>query len=175
MKIKNPFSGQPAKRSTQEFKLHVAVVEHLRSAFPSVLFTHPAQKAKDAQEGHFNKLLGVRKGVPDLILWWTTNQHFTYPDQHNGQGEFYYEYAGCGAIELKSSKGKQSGYQANFEEIFKQLGGKHAYCRSVQEVHDTLVSWGCEAKHGVLKEPELRSQQEKFKDSYDFFAFDPRN
>lgn len=156
----NLFSGKPAKRSTQEFRLQCAVVEHLRSAFPQVLFTHPAQKAKDAQEGHFNKMLGVRKGVPDLLLWWN-KENLGYPRIM------------AAAIELKSGAGKQSGYQANFEEIFTRIGGKHAYCRSVQEAHDALISWGCEAKHGAIREPDLRSQQEKFSDAYDLY--DPRN
>lgn len=150
----NPFTNAPAKRSTAEFRLHVAVVEHLNSCFPSVLFTHPAQKAKDGQEGYFNKLMGVRKGVPDLLLWWEWSPNTV---------------TRCGAIELKSTTGKPSGWQANFEVIFKALGGKHAYCRSVKEVHDVLVSWGCTPKYSWTKEPDIRSQQQKFSDSFEMF------
>lgn len=141
-------------RSTQEFRLQVAVVEHLRSAFPEVLFTHPSQKAKDKREGMFNKMLGVRAGTPDLLLWYNT------------------EWTGCleaGGIELKSPEGRRTPKQGTFELLFKRVGGKHAYCRSVQEVHDTLVSWGVTPVHSAVKEPDTMTQQQKFSQAYEAY------
>lgn len=140
-------------RNNAEFKLQIAVVEHLRSAFPHVLFTHPAQKAKDKREGHFNKMLGVLAGTPDILCWW-----------HD-------EIRGCisGSVELKSPTGRRSPKQGTFELLFTRMGGKHAYCRSIKEVHDTLVSWGIEPWHGASEEPDVRTTEQKFKDVYEMY------
>lgn len=144
------------KRNNEEFKIHVAAVEHIRTAFPQVLFTHPAQKAKDKREGHFNKMLGVKAGVPDLLFYW---EHSLFP----------FSTIGAGAIELKSSIGRRTPKQGTFESIFKRIGGKHAYCKSVREVHDTLVSWGIKPAHNAVVEPDVRTVDQKYKDSYDFY------
>lgn len=154
----NPFTGKPAKRSTIEFKLHVAVVEHLNSCFPGVLFTHAANETRSSADAYWNKLKGVRKGTPDLLFWWRYCLEGTC-----------YNLPRFGAIELKSPTGKPDGHQAAFEVMFRQRGGDHAYCRSVKEVHDTLVSWGCKAKYSWTKEPDIRSQQEKFSDAFEMY------
>lgn len=151
-----PLGLQNMKRNNEEFKIHVAAVEHIRTAFPHVLFTHPAQKAKDKREGHFNKMMGVKAGVPDLLFWWSTNH-----------GPIVY--ISCGAIELKSSTGRRSSKQGTFEYIFTRMGGRHAYCRSVREVHDALVSWGIKPAHNAVVEPDVRTIEQKYKDSYDFY------
>jgi hypothetical protein len=141
------------ERRKEEFKLQVAVVKHLRTAFPQLLFTHPAQKAKDKQEGYFNKMLGVRAGTPDLLLWWES-----------------VGLCRSGAIELKAKDGVASDRQEVFESMFVAMGGKHAYCTSVKGVHDTLLGWGLKPMHGVAFEPDLRTDQEKRTDAFNFYA-----
>ncbi len=171
----NPFKDTPQKRSTAEFRLHIAVVEHLRSAFPSVLFTHPANETRSKADAYWNKVKGARKGTPDLLLWWCNSNPLPGVTLKSiiisDSGRSITVPIICaGAIELKSAKGKHSGWQANFDVIFTEMGGKFAYCRSVREVHDILVSWGCTPKHNAIKEPDLRSDQQKFSDVYDFYA-----
>lgn len=155
----NPFNvDEKLGRNQAEFKLQLAVVEHLKSAFPCLLWTHVPNKGGSAKDGFFKKAMGVRPGVADLIFWWSQHQHFSNTNLIK-----------CGAIELKASKGKQSSDQNKFASSFVHVGGKYAVCKSVREVHEALKSWGLTAKHEHCIEPDTRSKQQKFSDAFDAF------
>lgn len=140
-----------ATRNQQEYRLHVKVVKHLKECFPSVLFTHPANRPSSKQHGFFLKEMGVRAGVPDLLLWWES---------------------GSGAIELKAPQGVASIGQKTFAFHFKHLGNKHAYCKSVEQVHKTLLGWGIKPKYDctIFDEPDQRSKADKFHQAYNMYA-----
>ncbi len=139
----------PKQRKYDEQKLHIAVVEHLRTAFPDILFTHPANQARSPQEGAKLKRMGVRAGVADLLLWWHPN--------------------GYGAIELKARAGTESLPQKTFGFLFTRIGGKYAVCKSVGEVHKILIGWGAKPVHNAVKEPDLQTQEQKFERAIDFY------
>ncbi len=132
-------------RDQKEYRLHVAVVEHLHSAFPQVLFLHPANRPSgDTEESRkanafFNKKMGVKAGAADLLLWWSHTMQ-PYSTQ-------------CGAIELKGD-GPQSSKQKTFEFSFTRIGGRYAVCKSVAQVHKALIGWGIKSLHNGIKEPK---------------------
>lgn len=148
----NPFKDEELKRQQIEYRIQVAVVKHLDSAFPSLLYTHVPNRSSDAADGFFKKQMGVRPGVADLICWWPSNGHLE-----------------CGAIELKAHKGRWGGEQNKFASSFTYIGGRYALCKSVKEAHDALCGWGVVPAHYAIVEPDLRGEQQKFADSFDFF------
>jgi hypothetical protein len=133
-----------------EYKIHVAIAKHIESAFPQVIFTH-AGKAKDETHAHFLSEMGYKAGTPDLLLFWSQTE---LKDCVLTKVE---KFAG---IEVKANT-KQSSPQKTFEYLFVRAGGLYAVCHSVKEAHDTLVAWGCEAKHKGIKEPNLQTDAEK--------------
>ncbi len=161
--IENPFTeDEEIGRNQSEYKLQLAVVKHLTSAFPGLLYTHAANRPSGAADGYFKKLMGLRAGTPDLLFWWST-PYYEYnvsPPTHKIH---------CGAIELKTSTGKVSNDQNRFASSFTHIGGKFAVCRTVQGVHDALLGWGIVPTHHAILEPDLRSKQKKKVDSFDWF------
>lgn len=147
----NPFSDDnELKRNQLEYRLQVAVVKHLQTTFPSLLWTHCPNRPADAQDGFFKKMMGVRPGVSDLLFWYS---------------------GGFAAIELKASKGRWGNDQNRFASSFTAIGGKFKLCKSVQEVHDALVSWGIVPASSAVTEPDLRSLNQKHSDSFNFYAW----
>lgn len=115
--------------------------------FPDLLWTSVASESRGESQGAKYKLLGVKRGVPDMLIW------------HKGI---------AGAIELKSPTGKQSPHQHDFECKLTRLGHKYAICRHVWEVRDTLVCWGLECKNTNCIEP-APSLEKRMKAARDFF------
>jgi hypothetical protein len=150
--VQNPFDNADSTYNQQEFKLQLAVVKHLASAFPHLLYTHVANRPANAKDGYFKKLMGVRPGVADLLFWWKTN---------NGMK--------CGAIELKIGDNKQSNDQSRFASAFVHQGGFYAVCKSVSDIHNTLMDWGIPARHHQCIEADDRSKQQKNYQSFEFF------
>ncbi len=109
-------------------------------------------------------MMGVKAGVADLLFWWDK--------WDKGKDTPFGVCIDSGAIELKAPQGRRSPKQGSFEKSFISIGGKHAYCKSVKEVHETLISWGVEPVKpcGIFEEPDYRTQQEKFQDGYDWMA-----
>jgi len=147
-------------RNHAETKLTIAVADYLRGEirkgrqvirvgvpFVGLLWGMVANEGRSAQEGAKFQRMGVRAGMPDIILW------------HKNL---------AGAIELKSETGKQSSYQRDFEIKFTALGGKYAICRSVQQVRDTLISWGLDCKNTHCIEP-IESLEKRMQAARDFY------
>jgi len=160
--------GKPRKKMQQEeYKLHVDFVNHMRTAFPQVLFTH-AGKGKGKADGMFKKRMGYRAGTPDLIMWWKVE-----PSILNKLWSllgFSVNLIHSGGIEFKAAKGSMSDGQDSFESIFTQYGGNYALCYSKRDAHKALCSWGLVPVHGCGAEVDLRTQQEKVRDSIAAFA-----
>jgi hypothetical protein len=154
MTIKNPWDDATNIKATQaEFRIQVAAVKHISTAFPNVMFTAFPGRPGDAQDGFFKKIMGTKAGVADLLLWYRQNDNLI-----------------SAAIELKEPYGTWKTAQNKWASAFVSIGGKYAVCRSVKQVHDTLVKWGNVPKHTSIEEPDLRSETEKFRDNFDFYA-----
>jgi len=136
-------------RSTAEFKLQCAVVKHLDSAFAGKFwFTHVPGQTRDATEAHFNKVLGYKAGTPDLLILYEGRLH---------------------AIELKAPDGIVSSAQNKTLSTMRFNGALTAVCKSVKEVHNTIVGWGIVTHHDSIVEPDYRNWDQKNKDGQDFF------
>ena len=99
----NPFR----KYLTKEQLLQEACVNYLRLQYPNLLFTHvPNEGKKSPFERWLYKLMGVRTGISDLLIF-QTNQLF------NGF-----------AIELKIDKNKPTELQEKFMEDIRFCGWK---------------------------------------------------
>ena len=158
MVAKNPFEdGESIRRTQAEFRLQLAVIKHLESAFPQVMFTAFPGRPGDAQDGWFKKIMGTKAGVADLLLWF---RHPQYPKERPCSA----------AIELKAPGGVWASKQNLWGSAFNSIGGKYAVCRSVKQVHDALVKWGINPLHESVTEPDCRSDTEKMRDSFNFFA-----
>lgn len=131
-----------------EYHLQVAVIKHLQSAFPHLLYFHIPNQSRDATEAFFNKQLGVRAGASDLLIAWKGGQ---------------------GLIELKMDKGRVSNEQNKFLSAFRHIGWKTAVCRSVRTVHETLKYWGLEPVHNICVEPDHTTKEEKLRRGEAFF------
>jgi len=125
-------------------RLSIICVLHFRICF----FLHIPNQSRDATEAFFNKKMGVYAGAADLLLAWKGGQGF---------------------IELKTQTGKLSNNQNRFLSAFSALGWHTGVCRTVKEVHMMLCSWGLQPHHHSVMEPDLRSDDQKKSDAFDFY------
>ncbi len=106
-----------ARRRHPEQQLQRAVVEYLRimENLHHLVFFHPANGGGRSRiEAAIFKGLGVRPGVPDLVL--------LLPDSR------------AAFIELKADGGRLSASQLAFKKQVEALDFRYAECRSVDEV-----------------------------------------
>lgn len=106
-----------------EEQIHRAVVSHLKMrAMPGVFFFHsPNGGGRSKAEGGIFKALGVRAGLPDLIVF--------YRAQIFG-------------LELKSSKGRVSPAQRQTLNEMEVAGARTSIAASIDEALVTLECWG---------------------------------
>jgi hypothetical protein len=104
-----------------EEQLQRSVVDLLRlyEARGSLTFTHcPNGGWRSKAEAGAFKAMGVRAGVPDLLVWVADGRSF--------------------GIELKSGAGKLSPAQAAWHDTVSNLGHRVYVCRSVDDVERCL-------------------------------------
>ena len=113
------------KRANEEDMLHRSVAGFLRRALnnpaEAYWFHTPNQGIRSAIQGAKLKAMGMRPGVPDIVVRWPGN---------------------LGWIELKAAAGVVSDAQKLFMAQAAALGDFISVCRSVEEVQATLKSWG---------------------------------
>lgn len=135
------------ERSQTEYRIHCAIVDHTESAFPQIEFTH-AGKARDETHAHFLQKMGYKAGTAD-VLWCC-------------QGKF-------GDLEVKAPDGTQSPEQITRERHITENGGHYVIVRSVREAHEYWKSLGFTPLHEAVKEPDLRTDEEKKRDAFNFY------
>lgn len=150
---RKPMTDEALIKET-EFRLHIAVLKHVNSAFigaqnPGLKIFHVANESRDAQQGYWNKIQGVEPGVSDFLCCWRGHM---------------------GALELKTSTGKLSNAQNKFLSWGRSIGWHTGVARSVQQAHWLLVQWGLKAAHNTIIEADQRTDAGKFKDAYDFYV-----
>lgn len=111
-------------RDETEEAIHKAVVQLLMlCAHPRLVFFHcPNGEARSEKTGGKLKAMGVLAGVADI--------NFVLPD---GKAAF---------IELKTSKGRQSVEQKEFQRRVEAAGALYEICRSSDDVRRALGRWG---------------------------------
>lgn len=126
-----------------EYKIHVAIVEHLRSAFPDLVLTHAAH-GRDETHAHFLSKMGYEAGTGDVI---------------------WYGCSSFGELEIKAFT-RQSGNQKTRQTKVQLAGGNYAIVRSVREAHDYFVELGFKPLHAAIREPDIRTDEEKKRDAF---------
>lgn len=132
-----------------EYKIHVAILAHIRNAFPMVKAFHIANQAKDAQEAFWNKQLGIEPGASDLIIGWKPSK--------------------VGVLEIKTEDGKISTAQNKFLSWADSIKWHTGVARTVQGAHNILVGWGLEPSYNSCREPDLRNTDQKKADAFNFY------
>lgn len=135
--------------ASKEYLLQVAVISHLKTAFPQVKAFHCPNQTRSATEAYFNKILGVEPGVSDLIIGWPVRN--------------------VGVLELKAEDGRISTAQNKFLSWADSIGWSTGVARSVREVHVTLKVWGLTPAHNYIKEPDYTTPEEKQKMIFDMY------
>lgn len=137
-----------------EFKLHCAILKHIRSAFigahnPNLKIFHVANETKDASQAYWNKVLGIEPGASDLFAGWNGN---------------------TGVMEIKAPDGKLTGSQNKFLSWASAVGWHTGIARSVKQAHHILCTWGLKAAHQSIIEPDYSTQAEKFQRAHEWLA-----
>lgn len=127
------------KRPEQE--IHKAVVAHLNwRSMPGVFFFHPANGGRRSKiEGAIFKGLGVKSGVPDLIIF--------YKAQIFG-------------LELKASLGRLSPSQRLCMNAMEVAGARVSIASSLDEALVTLECWGVLRRDSTHRVPEIKGVRE---------------
>lgn len=138
------------ERNNKEYKIHVAIVEHHRSAFPEIQLVHVPNQTRDATEAFFNQKMGVEPGAYDIWLL------------QSGEKLSF--------VEVKAPDGGLSPSQIKFRDKVDIKGFKrHGIAKSVRQYHELLKSWGNIPKHNAIVEPDLRTSGEKKADALEEF------
>lgn len=140
-----------------EYKTHVAIVKHHRSAFPHVKLLYIPNAVRNAADAFFNKEMGAEAGAHDLMLFWRKAVFNLIP------------WIGVGIYEVKSRTGRLSAPQNKFASGMAVLGANTAYGGSVKHYHETLKSWGLKPAHESVQEPDYRTWDQKKQDAFNFY------
>lgn len=148
----NPFDAEG--NHATEFRLHLAIKKHYESCFigvhnPNLKIFHIANESRDSTQGHFNKMLGVLRGLPDIMAGW--------PEKNTG------------ICELKLPGKPLSGDQNKVLSWAAHIGWHTGVARSVQQFHSVMLKWGLHAAHNSILEPDQRSDQQKMHDAFNLY------
>jgi len=108
-----------------EAQLHKAAAQFLAATLPpEVIWTTIGHGGGGKIRGAQLKAMGVKRGVPDLLLCWWDGWRTR-----------------IGWIELKSAKGRASPEQTTFMDCARDLAHDTTVCRSLKELEDILKLW----------------------------------
>lgn len=141
-----------------EYKIQCAIFDHHKTAFPHVKFVFIPNASTDAKTGYFNKAMGLCPGAHDIHLFW---DRF---DRAENKGQLH-----VGIFEVKSPDGRMSSAQNRYASEMGYIGAHTGFGSSVRAYHQTLCSWGLKPLHNGIKEPDLRSPEQKKKDAFDLY------
>lgn len=144
-----------------EYKIQAATFKHHQSAFPFVKFVFIPNASRDAATGFFNKQMGLHPGAFDIHLFWNRWSIDSKPEAIK-----------VGIYEEKSEDGEKKGLstaQNRYASEMHNLGAYYGYGSTVKAYHQTLKRWGLIPLHDAIKEPDLRTKEQKFKDAFDLY------
>lgn len=114
--------------------IHKAVTDFISLVYPDTLWIHvPSEAKRTPYERYVAKLLGLKPGVPDLLIFESTK-----------------DYHGL-AIELKSEKGKLTDSQKAFIAELDKRNWKTAVCYDSESACDLIKTYMVQAKAYQLK------------------------
>lgn len=142
-----------------EYKVQAAIFKHHQSAFPFIKFVFIPNASKDAATGFFNKQLGLHPGAFDIHLFYNRNCITDHPSHLR-----------VGIFEAKSGGGRITSNQNKYASEMQALGAYTGHGSTVKSYHDCLVRWGITPLHNAVKEPDLRSWEDKKKDGWNVYA-----
>lgn len=109
---------------------------------------HLPNQEKDPTTNFFEMQMGKYPGAYDLLLFWP---------QRN-----------CGAYDAKY-KSRLSESQRRFRSYWSAQGWPSAHGTTTEHLRDTLISWGAKCRVHTVPPLDLRSMDQKKKDSFDFY------
>lgn len=142
----------------EEYKVQEAIFKHHQSAFPFVKFVFIPNASKDAATGYFNKQMGLHPGAHDIHLFWDRWAINANPSNIK-----------VGVYEVKSELGRLTTSQNKYASEMHQLGAYHGYGHTVKQYHNTLKKWGLVPLYEGIKEPDLRTFEEKKADAFQLY------
>lgn len=143
-----------------EYKVQEAIFKHHQNAFPFVKFVYVPNASQDATTGFFNKQMGLHPGAHDIHLFFNRMAIDAKPS-----------YIRVGIFEVKADEDKRlTSSQNKYASEMHQLGAYHGYGHTVRQYHQTLKRWGLTPLHEGVKEPDLRTPEQKKADAYNLYA-----
>ncbi len=123
-------------RLVSERNIHRFVCDLLRfNAGDGVVWLHIANERRTTpREGAYLKRMGVRAGVADFLI--------ISSGWYEGASGYFEEPPSICWLELKTTKGKQSAAQKQFQKDVEIIGCEYALARSVDEAAAVLKQWG---------------------------------
>ena len=160
--IDNPFTEEEKTRQQKEFALQCHIVKKHEIYFPHVVMTAFPGRPGDAQDGFFKRMMGVKPGVTDILLWWK--------DDLREDGKLVWKGCMAGVVEIKVDA-RVSSAQNKFMSAINHIGGKDGVAHSWQEYYKLLTFWGIEPTSVCTRfeEPDFRSEMQKKHDSFEWF------
>ena len=150
-----------------EFKLHRAIMDHLKGRVrrgnevfgcnPPFhhFFATTIYQGRNKEDGFFLKMIGVEAGISDIIAWYKTKDGL-----------------GCTFMEVKIVGSIQSSAQKKIQGICHSLGIKYVVVRTVEQAHRHFVNIGLTPMHNSIREPDLRSDEQKKLQAFNFYKKD---
>ena len=123
------------KQKHEESDLQIRCIKWFRYQYPAYarLMEHPKNEGTgDRRRGSIAKAEGVQPGVADLILH--------VPAAFNEKRMFERSYFSL-AIEMKTSTGRQSHAQKEWQQFFEAAGGRYIVVRSYEEFTDEVCKY----------------------------------
>jgi len=129
-----------------EQELQIACVKILRDyeALGKLAFFHVPNQgivAGKARIGGILKAMGLRAGVPDLVILWEDWGDISIKVDNQNLQYCSYVRQMTGFIEMKAS-GSLTDSQKGWRDTLTGMGFNHAVCRSTSEMQDILHDWG---------------------------------
>ena len=155
----------------EEQKLQMQCVAWFRAQYSqyAMLMTHPINEGHrgTAKIGGIHKAEGTQAGVPDLLLFLPAE----FEEPFNNDLVWKTIYHGLG-IEFKTSKGKQSQQQKDFQKMFEAAGYKYIVVRSFEDFKSAIdeyisnieahVRIGVASSHVEIVQAAEKREKEKF-------------
>lgn len=137
-----------------EFHLHLAIKKHYDSCFigthnPNLKIMHIANENRDSAQGFFNKMLGVERGFPDILVVWPSH---------------------VAVCEIKLPGKPLSAAQNRFISWANLIGWHTGIARSVRQFHELMILWGLNPSHSQILEADYASKDEKLRRGEAFFS-----
>jgi len=162
----NPFDTATEKTPNQkEFALQCHIVKRHEQYFPHVIMTAFPGRPGDAQDGFFKKMMGVRPGISDILLWWKSEGTPCF----GGNGREW-DTLQAGVVEIKVDA-RVSSAQNKFLSAIHHIGGKDGVAHSWEEYYKLLCFWGIKPTSvcTIFDEPTYQTEQQKFSTAYEFY------